>query len=99
MGHVQNLVAKTADKALRRMPRNVTLRIRDRLGRIAVDPYAEHPNVTKLQNRPGYRRRVGSWRVIYEIQGLVSVLVRSLTPPLMLRSACISSTAVAARTK
>ncbi|RPI58500.1 MAG: hypothetical protein EHM56_01630 [Chloroflexi bacterium] len=24
--------------------------------------------MTKLQNRPGYRLRVGDWRVIYEIE-------------------------------
>jgi len=35
---------------------------------MAMDPYARHPNVTKLQNRPGYRLRVGNWRVIYEIE-------------------------------
>ena len=58
---------KQADKALRKMPRNIALQIRKRLDRIASDPYAKHPNVTRLQNRPGYRLRVGDWRVIYEI--------------------------------
>ena len=33
-----------------------------------MDPYAQHPEVTKLQNRPGYRLRVGDWRVIYETE-------------------------------
>jgi mRNA interferase RelE/StbE len=63
------LFTKSADKALRRMPRDVALRIRDRLDRIAVDPYAKHPTVTRLQNRSGCRLRVGDWRVIYEIEG------------------------------
>jgi mRNA interferase RelE/StbE len=59
---------KSADKALRKMPREVAQRTRERLDRIATDPYATHPNVPKLQNRPGYRLRVGNWRVIYEIE-------------------------------
>ena len=60
---------KSADRALRKMPRDVARRIRERLDGIATDPYARHPNVTKLQNRPGYRLRVGNWRVIYAIEG------------------------------
>jgi mRNA interferase RelE/StbE len=42
--------------------------MRDRLDQIAQDPYARYTNVTKLQNRPGYRLRVGDWRVIYDLQ-------------------------------
>jgi mRNA interferase RelE/StbE len=60
---------RSADKALRKMPRPIALRIRDKLAQIAEDPYGQHPNVTRLQNRPGYRLRVGDWRVIYEIEG------------------------------
>jgi mRNA interferase RelE/StbE len=63
------MFVKSADKTLRQMPRNVAQRIRQRLDGIAADPYADHPDVTKLQNRPGYRLRVGDWRVIYEIEG------------------------------
>jgi len=50
------------------MPRDVVLRIRERLDRIAEDPYSKQPNVTRLQNRPGYRLRVGDWRAIYEVK-------------------------------
>ena len=50
--------------------------MRDRLDQIAEDPFAENPNVTKLQNRPGYRLRVGDWRAIYDIQeGELIILV------------------------
>jgi mRNA interferase RelE/StbE len=42
--------------------------MRKRLDRIAKDPYAQYVNVTKLQNRAGYRLRVGDWRVIYDVQ-------------------------------
>ena len=62
------LFTKSANKALCKMPRNLAQRIRERLDHIAEDPYAQIPNVTRLQNRPGYRLRVGDWRVIYEIE-------------------------------
>ena len=42
--------------------------IRGKLDQLAQDPYARNPNVTKLQGRPGYRLRVGDWRIIYELE-------------------------------
>lgn len=42
--------------------------IRQKLEQLSLDPYAPNPNAKKLQNRPGYRLRIGNWRVIYEIQ-------------------------------
>jgi mRNA interferase RelE/StbE len=66
---VSLLFTKVADKALRQMPRDVAQRIRHRLDGIAANPYADHPGVTKLQNRPGYRLRVRNGRVICEIEG------------------------------
>jgi mRNA interferase RelE/StbE len=69
------LFTKSADKALRKMPRDIAQRIRERLDHIAAEPYAKHPNVIKLQNRPGYRLRVGDWRVIYEIEGEALVIL------------------------
>jgi len=50
--------------------------MRERLDQIAEAPFAQNPNVTKLQNRPGYRLRVGDWRVIYDVQeGEMIILV------------------------
>ena len=59
---------KRVYKSLRRIPRDVVIRIRNRLDQIAEEPYAQYSNVTKLQNRPGYRLRVGDWRVLYDVQ-------------------------------
>lgn len=59
---------KQVYKSLRKIPQNAVSRIRNRLERIAENPYANYSNVTKLQNRPGYRLRVGGWRVIYDIR-------------------------------
>jgi len=56
-----------AAKSLLKMPRKTALLIRDKLGQVAVDSFVTIPNAKKLQGRPGYRLRVGDWRVIYEI--------------------------------
>ena len=62
------IFAKEAQKALLRLPRNTAVLIRQRLEQLAIDPYASNTNAKRLQNRSGYRLRVGDWRVIYEIQ-------------------------------
>jgi mRNA interferase RelE/StbE len=64
----QLLFTKQADRALRKMPRDIARLIREKLNQLAQDPYAQNPNLTKLQGRPGYRLRVGAWRVIYDIE-------------------------------
>lgn len=50
------------------LPANWQKRIVGKIKDIAVDPYAQHQNVTKLQGRDGHRLRVGDWRVIYELK-------------------------------
>ena len=59
---------KRVDRTLRKMSRNRARLIREKLDQLAQDPYARNPNVTKLQSRPGYRLRVGDWRVLYELE-------------------------------
>jgi mRNA interferase RelE/StbE len=65
-------------RALRRMPHDTANLIREKLKRVASDPFASIPNATKLQGRPGYRLRVGDWRVIYEVdkEQIVIMVVR-----------------------
>jgi mRNA interferase RelE/StbE len=60
---------RDAIKALKAMPRNVSLQIRGKIELLAADPFAANNNVRKLVGREGYRLRVGDWRVIYEIEG------------------------------
>jgi mRNA interferase RelE/StbE len=62
------IYTRRAQKALLKVPKNIGVRIRERLERIAADPYGRHANVARLQNRPGFRLRVGDWRVIYEVE-------------------------------
>ena len=63
----QVVYAKSAIKALRKMPRNVAEIIQGKIAALAIDPYAPNNNATKLQGRDGYRLRVGDWRVLYEL--------------------------------
>lgn len=60
---------RDAVKALKAMPRNVSLQIRSKIELLAADPFAANNNVKKLVDREAYRLRVGDWRVIYEIEG------------------------------
>jgi mRNA interferase RelE/StbE len=70
-----------AAKALLKMPRKMANLIRQKLEQIANDPFASIPNAKKLQDRPGYRLRVGDWRVIYEInKSEIVIIVMKLAP-------------------
>ena len=66
----------TADalKTLRRIPRNAADLIRRKVQEVAADP-ANARNVKKLKGRDGYRLRVGDWRVVYDIEAGVVVLI------------------------
>lgn len=59
------------------MPRNIAATIRSKIGQLAQNPRASHPQVKPLVARPGqFRLRVGDWRVIYRLDdGRLVVLV------------------------
>ncbi|MAT45723.1 MAG: hypothetical protein CL609_25605 [Anaerolineaceae bacterium] len=59
---------KQAAKTLQKIPVSLKNTIRYKIEQIAEDPFLKHPNVTKLQNREGYRLRVGDWRILYEVR-------------------------------
>ena len=60
--------------ALRRIPANLARIIRTKIERLAVNPFAPNNNVKALKGRPGYRLRVGDWRVIYTLRRDVLVV-------------------------
>jgi len=67
---------RDAVKALMRMPRNVERLVRSKIEALARDPFAPNNNVKALKGRPGFRLRIGDWRVIYELdRGRLVVLV------------------------
>ena len=59
--------SKKADKILRRIPTNVALNIAKKIKQLANDPH-KMSNVKKLTNHPGYRLRVGDWRIVYIVK-------------------------------
>lgn len=63
--------SKSALKALRRMPRNTALLVRDKIVQYATAPVSLGNNVTPLVGSPYTRLRVGDWRVIMDEQGRV----------------------------
>ncbi len=55
--------SREATRALLRMPRKQAARIRSKLDALARNPIGAR-NVKKLTEHPGYRLRVGDWRVL-----------------------------------
>ncbi len=58
--------SKNADKVLRRMPQNNAVIIAKKIKELSINPHGMR-NVRKLTNHPGYRLRVGDWRVVYTV--------------------------------
>ena len=70
--------SKEARKALKSLPRNVAKLVLEKIETLAADPFAPNNNLRKLTNHPGYRLRVGDWRVVYLLheERLVITVVR-----------------------
>lgn len=70
--------SKSARRSLKAMPRVTARLVVEKVEALAVDPMAPNNNVKKLSNHPGYRLRVGDWRVVYTIyeQSLLIAVVR-----------------------
>lgn len=49
------------------MPKATVAILQEKLSLVAEDPFAPQLDIIKLQGRPGYRLRIGDWRVIYEV--------------------------------
>lgn len=62
MWHIE--FSHEAAKAFLRMPREQAQRVRRKIDQLARDPF-DMPNVRKLTEHPGFRLRVGDWRVVY----------------------------------
>jgi mRNA interferase RelE/StbE len=60
--------SKQSRKSLIVMHATTSRLIQSKIELLSADPFAQNNNVKKLEGRPGYRLRVGNWRVIYEIQ-------------------------------
>jgi len=66
---------RTAQKALMRMPRNLALRIREKVRSFAEDPASQANNVKALRGLDGVvRLRVGDWREIIRDGVIIEIL-------------------------
>jgi mRNA interferase RelE/StbE len=62
------VITSPAAKVLSRLPKNIATLIYQKLEELAQNPYRPNNNVKKLKGRPGYRLRVGDWRIIYNLK-------------------------------
>ncbi|GEP95537.1 type II toxin-antitoxin system RelE family toxin [Chitinophaga cymbidii] len=70
----QITITASAQKKLSKLPANVQERISAKIDTLAIDP--RPPGCKKLTGRPGYRIRIGDYRVIYLIEdGKLTVLI------------------------
>ena len=65
---------KQAHGSFQSIPHKIALRIRSKLEQLAADPYTRNPNVTKLQDRAGYRLRVGEYDVV-QMDGRQTIII------------------------
>lgn len=71
---------RDALKTLARLPRDAQALLKRKIEGLARDPFGA-ANVKKLVGQPGYRLRVGDWRVIYDVDsGRVVVRVLRIWP-------------------
>jgi mRNA-degrading endonuclease RelE of RelBE toxin-antitoxin system len=59
------VLAGPARKSLKRIPASDKTRILTALAEIQQDPF--QGDIRKLQGLPGFRRRVGNWRILFEV--------------------------------
>jgi mRNA-degrading endonuclease RelE of RelBE toxin-antitoxin system len=59
------VLAGPARKSLKRIPAGDRKRIESALGEMQQNPF--QGDIRKLQRLPGFRRRVGNWRILFEV--------------------------------
>jgi mRNA interferase RelE/StbE len=73
------LISRRAERVLRRLPRDLLLRISSAIDALADDPHPQGKK--KLTGHDLYRIRVGGWRIIYAVQDdELVVLVLTVAP-------------------
>jgi mRNA-degrading endonuclease RelE of RelBE toxin-antitoxin system len=59
------VLAGPARKSLKRIPADDKTRILSALADMQQDPF--QGDIRRLQGLPGFRRRVGNWRILFEV--------------------------------
>jgi mRNA interferase RelE/StbE len=68
-------IKKSAQKKLLQLPSKQREQIFTQLDDLAENPENQQLDVKKLTSRPGFRLRVGNWRVIFERNDSLRVLL------------------------
>lgn len=66
-------ILRRAAKALSKLPQGDYERVRDAIGALEAEP--RPPGCKKLVGRDGWRIRVGRYRVIYDVEDAVRVVI------------------------
>ena len=73
-------MSTAAAKTLVKLPCSLRTLMRKKIEGLARDPFGA-ANVKMIDGQPGFRLRVGDWRVIYDVeQGRLVVLVLRIAP-------------------
>ena len=67
-------IKRQAIKALQNMPHQNAQRIRRELDKLAEHPNRRDVDVASLTGRPGFRLRVGDWRIIFTREDTARVI-------------------------
>lgn len=68
------IVKAQARKKLQSLPRPDRLRIADKINQLGYNPDDPELDIKKLEGEPGWRLRVGGWRVIFDRQDAVRII-------------------------
>ena len=68
------VVKQQARKKLQSLAKPDRLRITDKINQLGFNPDDPELDIKKLKGEPGWRLRVGGWRVIFDRQDTVKII-------------------------
>lgn len=68
------VIKAPARKKLLSLAKPDRLRITDKINQLGYNPDAPELDIKKLEGEPGWRMRVGGWRVIFDRQDEVKII-------------------------
>lgn len=71
----QIMIRRAARKTLSKLTKQEFRRIKARLESLANNPYSPHHNTQRLHGVDAYRLRIGTWRVIYQIDNKIPCII------------------------
>ena len=68
------IIKQQERKKLQSLAKPDRLRIADKINQLGDNPDAPGLNVKKLEGEPGWRMRVGGWRIIFDRQNELKII-------------------------